>query len=145
MPEEDSTTNQFPVFIKDIHSRALPVSDDVLRNIPIEDLFVHMCETDDDLWELIDDGERYVTDRTHLMDVFGFNTIPIILHNIGNLNDNIQLYNNYLTTKAQSTGDSNIAAIHEMTQTELNSIVKCATALIQVYVYNTYSESSIDK
>jgi hypothetical protein len=121
-----------PGYLKVDVNGCINESDDVLKVLLLEELFTYMCESDDDINSLIDEPEWYVYSRSQLMVIFGYNTIPTLLKNIGNINHNIRLYNKYVRLEEQA--DSKICVIPEFSIIEINAIVKFGIHMIQSYV-----------
>jgi hypothetical protein len=124
---------QDPVYRKVIINNGINETEDVLRHLQPEDLFTFICESDDDVNHLIDEPEWYVYSRTQLMIIFGYNTIPTIMQNIGNLNYNIRLYNEFVSKEDQT--DIKVSIIPEFSIPELDAIVKYGVHMIQCFLF----------
>lgn len=116
-------------FVKDKHSRYMDSRKDVLINISIEDLFILICETEDNFAETLTNVDYYTLERTNVMKLFGYISVPEILQNIDNLNVNLTMYNTFLLEKKKED-----RLITSFTQQEIYCIVKCSITLIQDFI-----------
>jgi hypothetical protein len=117
---------------------SIPETDDILKELLIGDLFTFMCESDDYVNALVDEPVWYVFSRSQLMSIFGYNTIPTVLKNIGNLNHNIRLYNEYVRLEDQT--DIKISIMPEFCSAELNAIVRIGTHMIQSFIAEKFGK-----
>jgi hypothetical protein len=146
---ETSSKISHPGYLKVDISGCISETDDILKELSLEDVFTFMCKSDDDIIALVDKPDWYVSSRMQLMFIFGYNSIPTVLKNVGNFNHNIRLYNEYIGLEDQT--NIKISIIPKFSIVELNAIVKFGIHMIQLFVsekfgkgYDFESESGSD-
>jgi hypothetical protein len=113
-------------------------TDDILKELSIDDLFTFMCESDDYINALVDEAVWNVFSRSQLMSIFGYNTITTVLKNVANLNHNIRLFNEYVHLEDQT--DIKISIMPKFSTVELNAIVKFGIHMIQSFISEMFGK-----